>query len=835
MEKKNGWKTVIVYIIIIALFLLPELSYALEDAALPAWLTNDYARIVDMDYKAVVIDEPGSDGKIVVTERMTFDIHAASRDNGFWELWRDLCEDTIDGVKVHYKVNSVKLITSSGKEIPWEESDKLYWDDYDYVRSNSKYGPSKWYHSPGPYNEYARQYECVFFYIDDVYREKMTFEIEYEMYNAALRYGDCSDLYIAMYSGDTTRYLESFDAEILIPDKDMPKEGNYEFTTYGTNDNSFPVKESKTKNPGYHTFSFSLDEDDLKFRPYNEFIEFDLISYGEDKHIFTEHASRNHYYDDPALEEIRDEQAAYANAPAKYLTIKLGGLAICLLVATLVLLGGRGKINKLNKKYPSSANAQEIETYRDIPSDLDPKFAAALVFSKQKKKEDDAGVYASLLLSLARKKYIEIEETAEGRTIIKLPDEQVPETPLGYMPNRSSAPESYYDDGVQLAQHEVMGRFGPYRPAINTQPSNFEPRYVRENEPSISDYLSRRQPEDMGRPVNGNNIYRTNTPSQIDNPFENNYTPITTVSDTEWNTPMSTTWEDEWTCSCGAKMTGKFCMECGQPKPIIPETIVAAPEIQPEPIEPCEPLTICEDYYYKLLKRHAMGGQITMATLQSRVSDDFDYTKNFADKIKRSVVDTGISKGYFQKADYQEPQKKLRSYANFSIGAGVVALIANFFTYSTRLDLLFGGLFIVAAALIINGLYLKKRAHKYVLLTEFGEEEYQKWHGLYNFLNSDTLIKEREVVELPLWEKYLVYATAFDISEKVIAAIKIRCPEMDPNSIVSNPVCRSGRIRMTGRSFHSSVRSGYHSASYGGGYGGYGGGGRGGGGGGGGH
>ena len=54
----------------------------------------DYARITDVEYKAVVVDEPGSMGKIVVTERLTFDIHAFSRNNLFWELWRDLCEDT---------------------------------------------------------------------------------------------------------------------------------------------------------------------------------------------------------------------------------------------------------------------------------------------------------------------------------------------------------------------------------------------------------------------------------------------------------------------------------------------------------------------------------------------------------------------------------------------------------------------------------------------------------------------------------------------------------------------------------------------------------------------
>ena len=117
---------------------------------------------------------------------MTFDIHAASENNLFWELWRDLPEDYVDGVKVDYKVNSVKQIYPDGREVVYEESPKLYWDDYDYVSYNPNSGPGKWYHSEGPYDEDLEQYECVFFYVDGLYREEVVFEIEYEMYNLSL-------------------------------------------------------------------------------------------------------------------------------------------------------------------------------------------------------------------------------------------------------------------------------------------------------------------------------------------------------------------------------------------------------------------------------------------------------------------------------------------------------------------------------------------------------------------------------------------------------------------------------------------------------------------------
>ena len=68
------------------------------------------------------------------------------------------------------------------------------------------------------------------------------------------------------------KYLKKFSGEILIKDEDMPKKGNYKFHTYGTNSNTFEFTESKTKNPGYHTFYFNLDEEDLKFKSYNHMI-----------------------------------------------------------------------------------------------------------------------------------------------------------------------------------------------------------------------------------------------------------------------------------------------------------------------------------------------------------------------------------------------------------------------------------------------------------------------------------------------------------------------------------------------------------------------------------
>ena len=124
--------TIILIILFFAISFFSENSYLFEEINLNPF---DYARITDVDYKAILVDEPGSNGKVVVTEKLTFDIHAASKNNLFWELWRDLPESYIDGVKVDYQVNSVKQILDDGTEIIYQESPKLYWNDSDYINT----------------------------------------------------------------------------------------------------------------------------------------------------------------------------------------------------------------------------------------------------------------------------------------------------------------------------------------------------------------------------------------------------------------------------------------------------------------------------------------------------------------------------------------------------------------------------------------------------------------------------------------------------------------------------------------------------------------------------
>jgi uncharacterized membrane protein len=106
-----------------------------------------------------------------------------------------------------------------------------------------------------------------------------------------------------------------------------------------------------------------------------------------------------------------------------------------------------------------------------------------------------------------------------------------------------------------------------------------------------------------------------------------------------------------------------------------------------------------------------------------------------------------------------------------------------------------------------------------------------KWQNFYKFMTDQTLMKEKAPADIILWEEYLVYATAFGISDKVTAAFKVRFPtasEMGRSPMYSN-IALAGALRSSmftmSNSYRSAASSGHSSGGFGSGGGGGGGGG----------
>ena len=697
-------------ILLIFLSLISE-GYTWEDFGLDGFSLNpnDYCNLTDIEYTAVLHDDPNGNANVEITEYLTFDVHAGSKSNTYKELWRELPEDYVDGLKVTYDVESVTQILDNGQEIPYSETSKMYWEDSDYTQSSTM----RWHHSDGS-GRYPDNDESLLIYIPWTYREKMTFKIVYSMNNAALKYNDCSELYLAMYSGNTITKLNSYKAQILIPDNIMPS--TYYAYTFGTANSRLPYTESDYINPGYHTFSIDLDESDLKFNYHNRYIEFCLLAYGNDKHIFTKYAPNNMYSKENVLDECISENEYYETQNRKLNTYKILLLVLSIIGSILIVTNAIRKYKKTKEKYNLYEPEINYDYFREIPSDLDPIFASELVFMKDpfdgnKEKQEE---YAAILLSLIRKKYVKITKL---------------------------------DNNADWDNLNTVISIEPIRTTYSTPAFTDSPDY---------------SPEPIYTAINEN--------------------------------------------------TG--------------ETV--------------EPLTTSERLYLELLERHSRtyNNAITLNQLQKCIDTDYVYTNAFVKDIeKKPILESGVMQGYFQSADYDTPKKELNKIAKSSLILGLISLIVvNGISYFTPMALSFGAYTIFGIACLWKYFYLTSKASNLLLFTQYGANEQAKWYGLYNFLNSDTLISEREVHELPLWEKYLIYATAFGISEKVIKAIKIHAVELN---IDSSPILNHN-FYIHSRSFHRTSRAfgrSIHTSSRGGGFGGhgYGGGGRGGGGGGGGH
>lgn len=82
---------------------------------------------------------------------------------------------------------------------------------------------------------------------------------------------------------------------------------------------------------------------------------------------------------------------------------------------------------------------------------------------------------------------------------------------------------------------------------------------------------------------------------------------------------------------------------------------------------------------------------------------------------------------------------------------------------------------IIALLIILEQNRKKARGNLYKL-TQKGEDEQAEWKGLSKYLKHYSLLNERGVFDIIIWEKYLVYATAFGISEKVIEELHASYP-----------------------------------------------------------
>ena len=142
--------------------------------------------------------------------------------------------------------------------------------------------------------------------------------------------------------------------------------------------------------------------------------------------------------------------------------------------------------------------------------------------------------------------------------------------------------------------------------------------------------------------------------------------------------------------------------------------------------------------------------------IQSLLKGTYDAVNN--QLIKEQIIDSEIQKEYKKYKDIQ---------------TGYIAAIIFLFCFTLI------AFIIPLIIFVIDAIMCGKIAKKLNVLTQKGIDMQEQWKGLKKYMEDFSMLDRREVPELVIWEKYLVYATVFGVAEKVIKQLKIVYPNFE--------------------------------------------------------
>lgn len=137
----------------------------------------------------------------------------------------------------------------------------------------------------------------------------------------------------------------------------------------------------------------------------------------------------------------------------------------------------------------------------------------------------------------------------------------------------------------------------------------------------------------------------------------------------------------------------------------------------------------------------------------------------------------------------QNYDKKMQGKHDNWIGGGVGTFVFLAMAFVFSFGFIGDNVLLPAIAIIPGVIYAMTcfaMGNKYSGLTQKGMDEKEKWEALSKYMEDFSMIKDREVPELVLWEKYLVYATLFGNAEKVLKQLKVVYPEFANDEYMRN-------------------------------------------------
>lgn len=212
---------------------------------------------------------------------------------------------------------------------------------------------------------------------------------------------------------------------------------------------------------------------------------------------------------------------------------------------------------------------------------------------------------------------------------------------------------------------------------------------------------------------------------------------------------------------------------------------------------------------------------ITAKELEKYIKSNSSKVVSLKSKIDRGTEQTLVNNGEFDKKSSNEKEKYIAGLVGY-IFLIIFAIITSFiFGIVISSITLIGTLSLILVS-IIGLIYNLKVQNNINVYTQNGVDEQEKWKGLKKYMQDFSMLDRREIPELAIWEKYLVYATAFGIADKVLKQLKIVYPEIESmnnfnTGIYMGMMMNTSFSSSFSNAISSSMSSAYSSGSGGGG------------------
>ena len=182
-------------------------------------------------------------------------------------------------------------------------------------------------------------------------------------------------------------------------------------------------------------------------------------------------------------------------------------------------------------------------------------------------------------------------------------------------------------------------------------------------------------------------------------------------------------------------------------------------------------LTKDEEIIFEILKEavnSSGNGYITTKEFSKYAKKHYDKVYGRLQKFEKLVTTYHNECRNFDKTSFKLTEKWRRKMT-----FNIVVLVILFFI--APIAILVFSLYIL---LIANIAVYNSNINKITLLSQKGDLELHQWRGLKKYMEDYSLLKDKQVPDIVLWEKFLVNATTFGISKQVIKQLKVVHPEM---------------------------------------------------------